>query len=388
VGARFHRPMESCRWIHRSRAGVYRRGGGCGYPGFLHSVESSVDESGNRLWQGANLRSLGVKPQVEPFINGFVSFRSCVACCGYRCGLSACCGKPERMKSFYKNSIEADVVASSAPMSCSSIPTCARIAIYDGPAAAPRVEEVWADDTPAYIESLSARAYELARDQGGLVPYTVIREVAENFIHADFAEPVVSILDGGKTLRFADQGPGIADKSHAVLPGYTTARGEMKRYIRGVGSGLPIVRDYLSVSGGSLVIEDNLGSGAVVTIYTSPADRSAPPARPARWDTAAQPATRPKEPPSLDFSSAESGADYLPVAKPRLSTRQKQVLALVMETGSAGPSLVSRELGVGISTAYRDLASLEDLALITSDGGKRHLTTEGLSYLDALISGS
>ena len=40
--------------------------------------------------------------------------------------------------------------------------------------------------------------------------------------------------------------------------------------------------------------------------------------------------------------------------------RQQQVLALVLESGLAGPSLVSEELGVGISTAYRDLAMLEE----------------------------
>ena len=37
----------------------------------------------------------------------------------------------------------------------------------------------------------------------------VIREIVENFVHAHFAEPIISILDGGDTIRFADQGPGI-----------------------------------------------------------------------------------------------------------------------------------------------------------------------------------
>jgi len=78
----------------------------------------------------------------------------------------------------------------------------------------------------------------------------------------------------------------------------------------------------------------------------------------------------------------------LPVAGPRLSTRQKQVLALVMESGTAGPSMVAKELGVAISTAYRDLASLEDLGLISADGGKRQLTDDGMSYLNGLIAGT
>jgi DeoR/GlpR family transcriptional regulator of sugar metabolism len=59
-----------------------------------------------------------------------------------------------------------------------------------------------------------------------------------------------------------------------------------------------------------------------------------------------------------------------------------------MESGSAAPSLVSRELDVAISTAYRDLASLEELDLISAEGGKRCVTHEGLAYLKELMSGS
>ena len=40
----------------------------------------------------------------------------------------------------------------------------------------------------------------------------------------------------------------------------------MKSYIRGVGSGLPIVKEYLDFTHGTITIEDNLGSGSVVTI--------------------------------------------------------------------------------------------------------------------------
>ena len=70
----------------------------------------------------------------------------------------------------------------------------------------------------------------------------------------------------------------------------------------------------------------------------------------------------------------------------RLSTRQQQVLALVMESGLAGPSLVAKELGVGVSTAYRDLASLEEAQLIEADGGKRTLTEAGLRYIHEVIA--
>jgi hypothetical protein len=299
------------------------------------------------------------------------------------------------MKSFYAP--VARTLASQAPGLVASeeqpaptgacsihIRTRARIAVYEGMTAAPRVIEVDPAPVDEFIEQLSGRVHELCRTEGTPIPYTVIREVTENFIHADFAEPVVSIMDSGATVRFADQGPGMADKERVLLPGFTTARGEAKRYIRGVGSGLPIVRDYLVHSGGSLVIEDNLGAGSVVTVHAGPRAhedksthvRTGSPATDASSSFAFQ-----NHQPPLDMAQA---ADV--VARPRLSARQKNVLALVLESGLVGPSLVSKELGVGISTAYRDLALLEDAGLISADCGKRTLTPEGLAYLGSLMN--
>lgn len=284
------------------------------------------------------------------------------------------------MKTFFEAPAPINPVRPAAAAVTSYIHTRARVAVYDALSAAPRVEEVGPGAVGEYIEALATLVYQLAREQGGTIPYTVVREVTENFIHADFAEPVVSVLDNGHTIRFADQGPGILDSDRAVLPGYTTASGEMKRYIRGVGSGLPIVREHLAISGGSLVIEDNLGgSGSVVTLSEqAPAVR--PHARPAESYEIAEPLAL--EESLLDFTQRAA-----PTPAVRLSTRQKQVLALVLESGLAGPSLVSRELRVGISTAYRDLASLEDMGLISSDGGKRTLTDAGLEYLGGLTNG-
>lgn len=285
------------------------------------------------------------------------------------------------MKSFYRSDASAGAVAAEV-LETAPIISRARVAVYDSMGAAPRVCEIDPCPVDEYIEGLSSLVYDLAKQQGGTVPYTVIREVTENFIHANFAEPVVSILDQGRTLRFADQGPGISDKNRAVLPGFTTASGAMKEYIRGVGSGLPIVSDYLSYSGGSLAIEDNLGSGAVITLRATGAGQHAQPAPLGRYvsprtiSTVAAPATP-------DVLPLE---DVGPVGPVSLTTRQTQVLALVMELGSAGPSAVSKELGVGISTAYRDLASLEDLGLIEADGGKRRLTDEGAMFLSRIAA--
>lgn len=242
-------------------------------------------------------------------------------------------------------------------------PRAARIAVYDGLTAPPRVEDVHGLDERGLIEALSSRTYQLSHEAGGVLPYTVIREVVENLIHAQFSEVVVSICDRGDTVRFSDQGPGVSDKDRAFIPGFSTATEEMKRVIKGVGSGLPVARECLGFTGGTIKLEDNLGKGTVVTLHLERA--SAPEA----------PVTPPQEP--------QRSAPELP----KLSLRQKQVLSLVMELGAVGPSAVSRELGVGLSTAYRDLSALEGAGLIASDEtGKRVLTALGVNSLDHVLS--
>lgn len=159
----------------------------------------------------------------------------------------------------------------------SNVKSIARIALYDDLLSAPHVTEIKPAPTGEFIESLSTAIYEQSKQSGGTIPYTVIREVAENFIHAQFREATVSILDNGNTIRFADQGPGIHFKEKVQLPGFTSATEPMKSYIRGVGSGLPIVKEYLEFSHGNITIEDNLGTGAVVTISLKGAkDRPSP----------------------------------------------------------------------------------------------------------------
>ncbi len=244
-----------------------------------------------------------------------------------------------------------------------------RIAVYDSLAAAPRIEEVQGVSPDVFIEELSARVYRTVHDMDGRLPYTVLREVVENLIHARFKEPVVSVLDDGNTVRFSDQGPGIEDKERALLPGYTTASSVMKEVIRGVGSGLPLIREFLSHQGGSLSLEDNLGSGTVVTLRAHSTETA------------------------VTYSSQEAtagepvGHEVMIAPLPRLSTRQKRVLSIVMEFGEAGPTLISKELSVGLSTAYRDLAYLEDNGLIMSDEfGKRVISDIGTTYLDSIFS--
>lgn len=246
-------------------------------------------------------------------------------------------------------------VVTSRPVAGAMAPAGARIAVYDGLIAAPRVEELLADDLGAAIEQLASRTYNLARERGGSIPYTIIREVSENLIHAGFREVVVTILENGALIRFADQGPGIPDKEKVFLPGFSTATAEMKRIIRGVGSGLPIVRETLAFAGGTIEIDDNLGSGTVVTLKSAPPDQ------------------------------AQGEPEPTP-AIPRLSDRQKHALSIILELGSVGPSALSREIGVSLATAHRELTFLEDADLIVADqSGKRTLTEHGIACLERVF---
>jgi hypothetical protein len=228
-----------------------------------------------------------------------------------------------------------------------------RIAVYDTLTSPPRVLSVEADDLPALIASLAEKTYNYCREQGGQVPYTVINEVIENLIHAFFRDVVITILDNGQVIRISDHGPGVDDKEHAFLPGFTTATPEQRQVIRGVGSGLPIARESLAFLRGILTAEDNLGGGTVFTISL--------PSRPAA-------------------AAAPQGPEV------KLTTRQKKVLVLLMELGSAGPTVLAKELGIAPATAFRDLGLLQKEGLIHSlRDGKRALTEEGVNLLDSIF---
>lgn len=156
----------------------------------------------------------------------------------------------------------------------------ARIAVYDDAAAAPRVVMVEPKDVRSFLEEITGTVNKLSHEQGGTIPFMVIREIVENFIHAYFQAPTITILDGGNTIRFSDQGPGIKQKDLALEYGTSSATEEMKHYIRGVGSGLPYAQQYMVDKGGSLEIEDNLGGGTVVTISTRPKEDASALTRP------------------------------------------------------------------------------------------------------------
>ena len=243
----------------------------------------------------------------------------------------------------------------------SFVDTTARIALYDDMKSAPRVTEISPASTNDFIEKLTTTIYEQAKLSGGKVPYTLIREVSENFIHAQFKEIVVSILDDGNTIRFADQGPGIQEKEKAQEPGFTSATEPMKKYIRGVGSGFPLVRDYLDNSDGSIIIEDNLVSGAVVTISLEQ-----PEIKPLRTEGKS----------NAPSSRAASRGSFPPPPTVPLSLRERDFLTILMREGELGITELSELSGTPVSTTYNTLKKLEEAALVEKTTGKKRWLTE------------
>lgn len=145
-----------------------------------------------------------------------------------------------------------------------------RISVYDDMLSTPRVIVVEQTDVRTYLEDVTNTVHRTMKEQGGHLSLMIIRELVENFIHAQFSEPVISILDDGDTIRFADQGPGINDKERAFEFGVTSADRTKKRYIRGTGAGLPMVQQYIEAAGGAISVEDNLVAGTVVTVSVNP----------------------------------------------------------------------------------------------------------------------
>ena len=232
----------------------------------------------------------------------------------------------------------------------SFVDATARVALYDDMKSAPRVIKVEPAPTNEFIEALTTTVYEQSKLAGGKIPYTLIREVSENFIHAQFREIVVSILDDGNTVRFADQGPGIQEKEKAQEPGFSSAIEPMKDYIRGVGSGFPIVKDYLDDRDGSIVIEDNLTSGAVVTVSLVK--------KPSK-----QAGTRAQQTP-------------IPVPIPPLSAREKLFLNLLQREGELGVTDLHELTDEASSTVYNTLRKLEEASLVEKSAGKKRTLTE------------
>ena len=233
----------------------------------------------------------------------------------------------------------------------SYVAASARVALYDDMKSAPRITKIEPAPTASFIENLTDCIYNQAKQAGGSLSYTIIREVTENFIHARFKDIVVSILDDGNTIRFADQGPGIEEKEKAQEPGFSSATEPMTEYIRGVGSGLPIVRDYIDERHGTITIEDNLRAGSVVTISLKEKKRPEQP--------------QPERKPSSSF---------IPIQP--LNDRERRTVIALWRKGPLGVTELSQETGASPSTMHGTLTRLEQAGLIEKGPGKKRTLTE------------
>lgn len=325
------------------------------------------------------------------------------------------------------------------PFDYTFVNTVGHIAIYDDMRSEPRVIEIQPAETAAYIEALATGVYNHAREAGGSIPYTVIREVSENFIHAQFKEALVTVLDRGNTIRFADHGPGIPSKEKAQMPGFSSAVEPMRDYIRGVGSGLPRVREYLELSNGTISIEDNLGTGAVVTIslvsdpssgedfedaldYRDPYVDEGQPMTPAPYGAAAvypyattaqpyaaapapygaypaQPApypptqpygaypatTQPVPYPAYAAAPQPVPYGYAPAAgTPHLNERERTVLSLLRDNGPARQVDLCSATGLPASTMNNLVKKLEFAGLVVDSNKVKHLTESGMQVARGL----
>lgn len=311
----------------------------------------------------------------------------------------------------------------------------ARIAVYDDAAAAPRVVVIEPKDVRAYLEEITGTVNKLSHEQGGAIPFMVIREIVENFIHAYFQSPTITILDGGNTIRFSDQGPGIREKDLALEYGTSSATEDMRRYIRGVGSGLPYAQQYMEDKGGSLTIEDNIAGGTVVTISIRPKVEAAEVSRSPQagdyqqeaqgfaqqgmyqqpmypqqpgWQaqTGAWPQQGMYQPqafpqaqpfqqqgfgypqpgyPQAGFQQPEYQQAQQPYqqpmtaapTQPQVSDRGSMVISYLSQHESCGPTELVREYGFSGPTWSRELGALVAAGYVMKDGQKHRLTGLG-----------
>ena len=256
----------------------------------------------------------------------------------------------------------------------------ARIAVYDDKAAAPRVVLVEPKDVRSYLDEIAATVNQLAHEQGGKIPFMVMREIVENFIHARFVAPTISIMDNGNTIRFSDQGPGIKEKNRALEFGTSSATEEMKSFIRGVGFGLPYAQQYMVEKGGSLTLEDNISGGTIVTLSTRRSKDAHIQTLPTQEDAEETPVNQEKQSiPRASHTVPQQPVTQLPNLV--LTDRAKLVLQYLSEHEWVGATELTSAYGLSTPTWSRELKSLVNIGIIGKIGQKYKLTTIGETLL-------
>lgn len=275
-----------------------------------------------------------------------------------------------------------------------------RLAVYDDPAATPQIIEIAPQAVDSYMNAITQEIIGVLRGFRSSIPFMVVRECVENLIHASFKNPTVSIMYEGKLVRFSDQGPGISHKEAALEFGTTTATNEMRKYIRGVGSGLPVAHQYMQDRGGSLVIEDNLEKGCVITISLteercSHSEKSSSPYSLNHTTSQNQGIQRVRKEKNFSSSSIktllhkemESG-NYGEEVKNSSSSffleeKEKMALFLCLSREKIGPTDLMQLFGHSLSTWSRTLQYLVGLGLMNKPAHqqKYHLSPMGKEFV-------
>jgi len=207
------------------------------------------------------------------------------------------------------------------------------------------VFDVAGSDFSEYASRLTDILSQAIQDRGAEAPSLAIREVIDNLVHALPCSVSVVVDPGLGGVFISDTGPGISRLDLAFELGYSTASDLHRSVIRGVGIGLFMARREMRSRGGDMVIESSPGGGTYVHLTLSA------PSPVSGWDE-------------------EAG-------RIRLTQRQNNILFLLSEGESLGPSRVSSELNVGVSTAHRDLVKLQEFGLIyVNSTGKRFLSED------------
>ncbi len=268
-----------------------------------------------------------------------------------------------------------------SPENALTVRYAARIAVYDDKAAAPRVVLVEPKDVRAYLDEIAATVNRLAHEQGGQIPFMVMREIVENFIHAHFVAPTISIMDNGNTIRFSDQGPGIKEKNRALEFGTSSATEEMKSFIRGVGFGLPYAQQYMVEKGGSLTLEDNISGGTIVTLSTRRSKDAHIQTLPTQEEVedSLSVTQEPAAYQSITLPVSEKIAPQLPNLV--LTDRAKLVLQYLSEHEWVGATELTTTFGLSTPTWSRELKSLVTIGIIGKVGQKYKLTKIGETLL-------
>ena len=256
----------------------------------------------------------------------------------------------------------------------------ARIAVYDDKSAAPGVVLVEPKDVRSYLDEIAATVNQLAHEQGGKIPFMVMREIVENFIHARFVAPTISIMDNGNTIRFSDQGPGIKEKNRALEFGTSSGTEEMKSFIRGVGFGLPYAQQYMVEKGGSLTLEDNISGGTIVTLSTRRSKDAHIQTLPTQEDAKEAPVNHEEQSiPRASHTVSQQPVTQLPNLV--LTDRAKLVLQYLSEHEWVGATELTSVYGLSTPTWSRELKSLVNIGIIGKIGQKYKLTTIGETLL-------